>query len=136
MEEPDPPHTGDAVPAASASACPDVSLAPATREGAGGAAGRASRPPSPGPEGAGAARPQEGSRSSLRAPPADPQRVRPAPELVRPRQAMDGLGRERTDGLAQVGRLPGEPRFGARGVVATDGRRLGRARAVAAPGRG
>ncbi|XP_068512458.1 peripheral-type benzodiazepine receptor-associated protein 1 isoform X7 [Anas acuta] len=103
MEEPDPPHTGDAVPAASASACPDVSLAPATREGAGGAAGGASRPPSPGPEGAGAAQPQEGSRSSLRAPPADPQRVRPAPELVRPRQAMDGLGRERTDGLAQSG---------------------------------
>ncbi|XP_038021595.2 peripheral-type benzodiazepine receptor-associated protein 1 isoform X7 [Anas platyrhynchos] len=103
MEEPDPPHTGDAVPAASASACPDVSLAPATREGAGDAAGGASRPPSPGPEGAGAAQPQEGSRSSLRAPPADPQRVRPAPELVRPRQAMDGLGRERTDGLAQSG---------------------------------
>nr|XP_038021595.1 peripheral-type benzodiazepine receptor-associated protein 1 isoform X6 [Anas platyrhynchos] len=103
MEEPDPPHTGDAVPAASASACPDVSLAPATREGEGDAAGGASRPPSPGPEGAGAAQPQEGSRSSLRAPPADPQRVRPAPELVRPRQAMDGLGRERTDGLAQSG---------------------------------
>ncbi|XP_040388143.1 peripheral-type benzodiazepine receptor-associated protein 1 isoform X8 [Cygnus olor] len=101
MEEPDPPQTGDAVPAASAR--PDVAPAPATREGSGGAAGRASRPPSPGPEGAGAAQPQEGSRSSLRAPPADPQRVRPAPELVRPRQAMDGLGRERTDGLAQSG---------------------------------
>ncbi|XP_035199033.1 peripheral-type benzodiazepine receptor-associated protein 1 isoform X7 [Oxyura jamaicensis] len=101
MEEPDPPQTGDAVPAASA--CPDVALAPATREGAGGAADRASRPPSPGPEGAGAAQPREGSRSSLRAPAADPQRVRPASELVRPRQAMDGLGRERTDGLAQSG---------------------------------
>ncbi|XP_066835958.1 peripheral-type benzodiazepine receptor-associated protein 1 isoform X8 [Anser cygnoides] len=101
MEEPDPPQTGDAVPAASAR--PDVAPAPATREGSGGAAGRASRPPSPGPEGAGAAQPQEGSRGSLRAPPAAPQRVRPAPELVRPRQAMDGLGSQRTDGPAQSG---------------------------------
>ncbi|XP_049659340.1 peripheral-type benzodiazepine receptor-associated protein 1 isoform X9 [Accipiter gentilis] len=85
------PAAGDAVPAASA--CPDLD----TRTGVGGDSDGASGQPSPGPEGAGAARPQEEPSGTLRGPPADPQRVRSAPELVRPLRAMDGLGRDRTE---------------------------------------
>lgn len=95
------PAAGDAVPAASA--CPDLD----TRAGVGGDSDGASCQPSPGPEGAGAGRPQEEPSGTLRAPPADPQRVRSAPELVRPLRAMDGLGRDRTDRPPQVRRLPG-----------------------------
>ncbi|XP_052659022.1 peripheral-type benzodiazepine receptor-associated protein 1 isoform X9 [Harpia harpyja] len=91
------PAAGDAVPAASA--CPDLD----TRKGVGGDSDRASCQPSPGPEGAGAARPQEEPSGTLRGPPADPQRVRSAPELVRPLRAMDGLGRDRTDRPPQSG---------------------------------
>ncbi|XP_010584267.1 PREDICTED: peripheral-type benzodiazepine receptor-associated protein 1-like [Haliaeetus leucocephalus] len=91
------PAAGDAVPAASA--CPDLD----TRTGVGGDSDGASCQPSPRPEGAGAARPQEEPSGTLRGPPADPQRVRSAPELVRPLRAMDGLGRDRTDRPPQSG---------------------------------
>ncbi|XP_074969213.1 peripheral-type benzodiazepine receptor-associated protein 1 isoform X10 [Phalacrocorax aristotelis] len=91
------PAAGDAAPAASA--CPDLD----TREGGGGGSARASCQLSPGPEGAGAPQPREESPGTLRGTPLDPQRVRSAPELVRPLRAMDGLGRDRTDRLPQNG---------------------------------
>ncbi|XP_054703284.1 peripheral-type benzodiazepine receptor-associated protein 1 isoform X2 [Grus americana] len=86
------PAAGDAVPAASA--CPDLG----TRKGLGGDSDRA-----PGPERAGAPQPQEETAGTLRGPPPDPQRVRSAPELVRPLRAMDGFGRDRTDRPPQSG---------------------------------
>ncbi|XP_075627816.1 peripheral-type benzodiazepine receptor-associated protein 1 isoform X10 [Balearica regulorum gibbericeps] len=86
------PAAGDVVPAASA--CPDLG----TREGLGGDSDRA-----PGPERAGAPQPQEETPGTLRGPPPDPQRVRSAPELVRPLRAMDGFGRDRTDRPPQSG---------------------------------
>ncbi|XP_063197875.1 peripheral-type benzodiazepine receptor-associated protein 1 isoform X9 [Chroicocephalus ridibundus] len=91
------PAARGAVPAASA--CPDLD----TREGVGGEGDRASCQLSPGPEGAGAPQDQEESPGILRGPPPDPQRVRSAPELVRPLRAMDGLGRDRTDRPPQSG---------------------------------
>uniref|UniRef100_A0A663ELQ8 TSPO associated protein 1 n=1 Tax=Aquila chrysaetos chrysaetos TaxID=223781 RepID=A0A663ELQ8_AQUCH len=91
------PAAGDPVPAASA--CPDLD----TRKGVGGDSDGASCQPSPGPEGAGAARPQEEPSGTLRGPPADPQRVRSTPELVRPLRAMDGVGRDPTDRPPQSG---------------------------------
>lgn len=95
------PVAGHAVPATSA--CPDLD----TREGVGGDGDRVSCQLSPGPEGTAAPQSQEGSPGTLRGPPPDPQRVRSAPELVRPLRAMDGLGRDRTDRPPQVRRLPG-----------------------------
>ncbi|XP_021270982.1 peripheral-type benzodiazepine receptor-associated protein 1 isoform X6 [Numida meleagris] len=85
--DPDPPQTGDAVPVASAS--PDVAPLTDTREGAGGGSDSAPRA-APGQERDDAPRPQEGSPS-------------PDPQLVRPLRAMEGLGRERTDGTPQSG---------------------------------
>ncbi|KAM6049337.1 peripheral-type benzodiazepine receptor-associated protein 1 isoform 3-T3 [Chlamydotis macqueenii] len=86
------PAAGDAVPA-----CPHRD----TRDGVGG--DRASCQLSPGPEGPGAPQPRAEPRGSLRGPPPDPQRVRSAPALVRPLRAMEGLGRDRTDGTPQSG---------------------------------
>ncbi|KAM6296692.1 peripheral-type benzodiazepine receptor-associated protein 1 [Aegotheles albertisi] len=92
------PVSGRAVPAAPARP------ALGTRQGAGGDGDSASRPLSPGPERPGAPQPQEESAGTPRTPPADPQRVRSAPqELVRPPRAMDGLGCSRTDGAPQSG---------------------------------
>lgn len=126
------PAAGDAVPAASA--CPDLD----TGKGVGGDSDKASCQLSPGPEGAGAPQPQEESPRTLRGPPPDPQRVRSAPELVRPLRAMDGLGRDWTDRPPQVRQLPGcvcwqavcgGARFGGRGVGASGGCYLGTRRA-------
>ncbi|XP_075296595.1 peripheral-type benzodiazepine receptor-associated protein 1 isoform X5 [Opisthocomus hoazin] len=87
------PQRSDANPAA----CPGTD----TREGAGGDADGASCQPSPGPERAGGPQPQEESPRTLPGPPPDPQRVRSAPELVRPLRAMDGCSR--TDRPPQSG---------------------------------
>ncbi|XP_065551163.1 peripheral-type benzodiazepine receptor-associated protein 1 isoform X9 [Lathamus discolor] len=88
------PAPGNAVPAG-----PD----PGTRESVRGDSERASCRLSPEPEGPAEPRPQEASPGTLRGPPPDPQRVRSAPELVRPLRAMDGLGGDRTDRHPQSG---------------------------------
>uniref|UniRef100_A0A672UIX5 RIMS-binding protein 2 n=1 Tax=Strigops habroptila TaxID=2489341 RepID=A0A672UIX5_STRHB len=88
------PAPGDAVPAS-----PD----PGTSESVRGDSDRASCRLFPGPEGPADPRPQEESPGTLRGPSQDPQRVRAAPELVRPLRAMDGLGGDRTDRHPQSG---------------------------------
>ncbi|XP_071621369.1 peripheral-type benzodiazepine receptor-associated protein 1 isoform X2 [Heliangelus exortis] len=89
------PAPGPAPPAAFA--CPDLGEPP----GGGGEGDRASCQPSPGPERTGAPQPQEQPPGTFCGPPPDPQRVRSAPELVRPLRVMDGLGCSRTDRAPQ-----------------------------------
>ncbi|XP_055653584.1 peripheral-type benzodiazepine receptor-associated protein 1 isoform X2 [Falco peregrinus] len=82
-----------------ASAWPDLG----TRNVPGGDGDRASCQLGPGPGEAGAAQPREAAPGPLHRPPPDPQRVRSAPELIRPLRAMDGRGGERADGPPQSG---------------------------------
>ncbi|XP_040468646.1 peripheral-type benzodiazepine receptor-associated protein 1 isoform X7 [Falco naumanni] len=74
-----------------------------TRNVPGGDGDRASCQLGPGPGEAGAAQPREAAPGPLHRPPPDPQRVRSAPELIRPLRAMDGRGGERADGPPQSG---------------------------------
>ncbi|XP_037231094.1 peripheral-type benzodiazepine receptor-associated protein 1 isoform X8 [Falco rusticolus] len=82
-----------------ASAWPDLG----TRNVPGGDGDRASCQLGPGPGEAGAAQPREAAPGPLHRLPPDPQRVRSAPELIRPLRAMDGRGGERADGPPQSG---------------------------------